>query len=184
MAPFIENINILLGYDKERKNEIIMQENFVSPNEVSLQMKGGIYSIEVIEKIIHAYCDYYGNNKIRILEVGARSISATKALANKFKNIEYVILDSSRYYLNRVETELGDLENVRLVVGDLEAIIIPELLNLEFDLIVFNNTLHQLVNWDVRKGIFPEGMIENAFETFTDILKSLAKEEVHLDGVS
>ena len=159
MAPFIENINILLGYDKERKNEIIMQENFVSPNEVSLQMKGGIYSIEVIEKIIHAYCDYYGNNKIRILEVGARSISATKALANKFKNIEYVILDSSRYYLNRVETELGDLENVRLVVGDLEAIIIPELLNLEFDLIVFNNTLHQFSN------------VENVLRMASDLLK-------------
>lgn len=41
-----------------------------------------------------------------------------------------------------------------------------------------------LVNWDVRKGIFPEGMIENAFETFTDILKSLAKEEVHLDRIT
>ncbi len=35
-----------------------------------------------------------------------------------------------------------------------------------------------LINWDVRKGVFPDGVIENAFSVFTEELENLSKNEI------
>ncbi|WHT16975.1 amino acid adenylation domain-containing protein [Crossiella sp. CA-258035] len=34
-----------------------------------------------------------------------------------------------------------------------------------------------LLNWDVRTGLFPDGLVEDAFTTFADLLRGLAAEE-------
>jgi len=38
-----------------------------------------------------------------------------------------------------------------------------------------SGTLH--LNWDVREGVFPAGLIEDAFEAFGNLLRALAREE-------
>uniref|UniRef100_I5AX01 Amino acid adenylation enzyme/thioester reductase family protein n=1 Tax=Eubacterium cellulosolvens (strain ATCC 43171 / JCM 9499 / 6) TaxID=633697 RepID=I5AX01_EUBC6 len=144
MSPFSENWKDLLEGTKTAA-DIITSEEFVSPGEMMEATAIGRYSIDRIIDTVRAMdvkLEVQGRD-LRILEVGTRSYGLSEKLRDEFPQAVYTILESSKYYLDRAKKVLGNNSHIEFVQGDISGLAVPELGEKTFDIIIFNNTLHQ-----------------------------------------
>lgn len=147
MKPFAENYREFLFGGKEIA-EIVTSGEFVSPGEMMERTEIGRYSIERIvdvakESDIRA--EITGNN-LRILEVGIRSTALTRRIKEELPDAKYTVLEESGYYLAKAKEAFKDISDIEYIQGNIENSSVPEIGIREFDLIIFNNTLHQMKN--------------------------------------
>lgn len=147
MAPYMEHFSEIVSGKLGRADMLVM-DGFVSPGKISECTQGGKYAEKIfIETLKQMQKNTVKNEKkIRILEVGARSLETTYQILSVISNIEYTIIDPSKYYLNQAEEILVDFNCVEYIQDECEEITIFGLGMRSFDLIIANNMLHQMSN--------------------------------------
>lgn len=143
LKPFVEHMSDLMS-SEEKRNALILQEDYISPNEFSEQTMSGAFTVDFIKQFTRQCFETLRKQgrRMRILEVGARSLESTKSIL-EYVDADYVLLDSSRYYLNRAKEKIGQHENLKYVAGSFEDPTFTQFDRECFDMILFNNTLHQ-----------------------------------------
>ncbi|WP_368321513.1 amino acid adenylation domain-containing protein [Mediterraneibacter gnavus] len=147
MRPYINHFKEIIS-DRLRQTDIVTMDEFVLPGKISESMQGGKFVKNLFTKVIQELQKQIINKeqKIRILEIGARSIETTYQVLSMVSNVEYTIVDPSKYYLEQAKKALNCFEEVRYLQDSCVDIAIFALGLKPFDLIIANDTLHQMSN--------------------------------------
>ncbi|MBR4357786.1 MAG: amino acid adenylation domain-containing protein [Butyrivibrio sp.] len=146
MDQFINNASLLLA--EEKPSELITATDFIAPGELMIHTDNGIYAQNIIidaAKKLDIRAEMQGK-ELRVIEVGARNPQFTKMMLERFPDAVYTILDSSLYYLEKTRSVAGERKGVNYIHADAGDMLFHSLGIQEFDLIIFNNTLHQMAN--------------------------------------
>ena len=141
-APFINKAaDILCG--RMNANELLLSDDFVSPNVLADNMPRGRYLNGMIRNFLRRVSES-SQRKLKVLEVGARDCAVSSEFAAVSDNISYTVLDKTRFFISRAQEALGD--RAEYIIADLNAEKDPVAEDMCFDVIILSNTLHQYLN--------------------------------------